>query len=126
MNTRLNSYLSFRGETREAMEFYKSVFGGELTMNTFQDFQQSQDPSLDNLIMHAMLEADNGIFFMAADTPESMDYQHGTNVSMSISGDNEAELRSYSEKLSKCGMITLPLEKTPLETLLACCQTNLA
>ena len=113
MQSKLNPYLNFRDNTRAAMEFYQAVFGGKLLMNTFKEFHASQDPSEDDKIMHAMLEAENGITFMAADTPNSMEYRPGTNYSMSLSGDNEAELRVYFEKLSAGGVIAMPLEKAP-------------
>ncbi|MFW5719641.1 MAG: hypothetical protein ACOCXT_01270 [Candidatus Dojkabacteria bacterium] len=58
------------------MEFYKSVFGGELMITTFKEFNVSQDPEEDNKVMHATLVADNGIEFMVSDTPESMEYQY--------------------------------------------------
>lgn len=111
MQTRLNPYLSFRDNAREAMEFYHTIFGGKLVMNTFKEFHASQDPSEDNKIMHAMLEADNGITFMASDTPGRMEYKAGTNFNMSLSGDNEAELKGYFEQLSAGGTVTMPLEK---------------
>ncbi|MFL5707191.1 MAG: VOC family protein [Ktedonobacteraceae bacterium] len=113
MQSQLNPYLSFRDNAREAMEFYKTVFGGKLEMQTFKEFHASQDPSEANKIMHAMLTADNGIVFMASDTPNSMEYRTGTNMSMSLSGDNETELRGYYEKLSAGGTIGMPLEKAP-------------
>ena len=113
METRLNPYLSFKDNTRDAMEFYKTVFGGKLTMSTFKEYNASQDPSEDNKIMHSTLEADNSITFMASDTPNSMEYKVGTNYSMSLSGDNEAELRGYFEKLAAGGNITMPLENAP-------------
>ena len=93
------------------MEFYKSVFGGKLTQSTFKEFNASQDPSEDNLIMHSVLEADNGITFMAADTPKRMEFRPGTNMSMSLSGDNDQELTSYFQKLSAGGQVLMPLEK---------------
>ena len=40
----LNPSLNFRDDARDAMEFYKDVFGGKLTMATFADFHASQDP----------------------------------------------------------------------------------
>lgn len=113
MQTRLNPYLRFKDNTREAMEFYQSVFGGKLDLNTFKESQASQDPSEDDKIMHAMLEAENGIVFMASDTPIGMEYTPGGSVSMSLTGDNEAELRGYWEKLSDGGVVTVPLEKAP-------------
>ena len=113
METKLNPYLSFRDNARQAMEFYRSVFGGKLTMTTFKEFNASQDPGEDDKIMHAMLEAENGITFMAADTPNGMEYRPGANISMSLSGDNEKELTSYFAKLSAGGQIAMPLEKAP-------------
>ena len=79
----------------------------------FQEFHASEDPSEGNKIMHAMLQADNGITFMASDTPNGMEYRPGNNMSMSLSGDNESELRGYWEKLSVGGKVTMPLEKAP-------------
>jgi PhnB protein len=111
MQTKLNPYLSFKDNSREAMEFYGTVFGGKLQMNTFKELNASQDPSEDNLIMHSVLEANNGITIMASDTPNRMEYRPGNNMSMSLSGDNEAELKGYFEKLSAGGTVTMPLEK---------------
>ena len=113
MQTKLNPYLSFKDNAREAMEFYQTVFGGKLAMSTFKEYHASQDASEDNKVMHAVLEAGNGITFMASDTPNRMEYKAGTNYSMSLSGDNEAELKGYFEKLSAGGNITMPLEKAP-------------
>jgi PhnB protein len=113
MQSKLNAYLSFRDNARQAMEFYKTVFGGKLVMNTFKEFHASRDPAEDNLIMHAELEADNGINFMAADTPSSMEYHPGASISMSLSGENEPELKAYFEKLSAGGMVSMKLEKAP-------------
>ena len=113
METQLNPYLSFKDNAREAMEFYQTVFGGKLTVSTFKEYHASQDPSEDNKVMHATLEADNGITFMASDTPNRMEYKAGTNYSTSLSGDNEAELKGYFEKLLAGGNVTMPLEKAP-------------
>lgn len=111
MQTKLNPYLNFKDNARQAMEFYKTVFGGKLTISTFKEFQASQDPSEDNLVMHSVLEADNGITFMAADTPNRVEYKPGTNYSMSLSGDDEAELGGYFQKLAAGGEVTMPLTK---------------
>jgi PhnB protein len=111
MQSKLNPYLSFKDSTREAMEFYRSVFGGKLDLNTFKDYHASQDPNEDDKIMHSVLEADNGITFMASDTPDRMEYKPGTNFSMSLSGDDEAELKAYFEKLAVGGTVTMPLNK---------------
>jgi PhnB protein len=108
----LNPYLNFRDETREAMEFYKTVFGGKLEMTTFKEFGASgEDQSEDDKIMHAALTGDNGITFFASDTPKRMEYKPGRSINMSLSGDDEALLSSWFEMLSDGGTTTMPLEK---------------
>lgn len=113
MNSQLNPYISFKGNARDALEFYKSVFGGKLEMSHFKDYHVSEDPAEDDKVMHGMLTADNGIVLMAADTPNAMPYQDGARISMSLSGSNEEELRGYWEKLVEGGHINMPLEKAP-------------
>ena len=110
----LNPYLSFRGKAREAMEFYKGVFGGELTISTFGENQTPTDPSESDLVMHSDLQGPDGIRFMGADVPSHMEYQPGTNnFSMSLSGDDESTLRGYFDQLSDGGSVTMPLDKAP-------------
>lgn len=113
MPTILNPYLSFKDNARDAMTFYEAVFGGKLTISTFKEFQVSQDPSEDNLIMHAMLVTPNGLTLMAADTPKAMGGQASPNGSISLSGDDEAELTAYYNKLSSGGTVIEPLRKAP-------------
>ena len=113
MPSSLNPYLSFRDNARQAMEFYKSVFGGKLEMTTFKEIQASADPAEDDKIMHSTLTADNGITFMASDTPNSMDYKPGSTISMSLSGNDEGELSGYYKKLSDGGSVVQPLDKAP-------------
>lgn len=110
MAVRLNPYLSFRDTAREAMEFYQSVFGGQLSMNTFAEFHASEDPAEADKIMHAMLETDGGLVLMGADTPNSMEFDPPTGVSISLSGDDEAELRRWWDALSASGSVMMPLE----------------
>jgi PhnB protein len=112
VEVRLNPYLNFRDNTREAMEFYRSVFGGELRMQTFEEFHATEDATEGDKIMHAQLEAGD-IVFMAADTPNHMEYDPGTNFNMSLSGEDEQRLRDYFEKLSAGGTVAMPLEQAP-------------
>jgi PhnB protein len=115
MSTRLNPYLNFRDTTRQAMEFYHSVFGGELNVSTFAELHASEDPSEQDKIMHAQLETEHGLTLMAADTPNSMEYTPGNNFSVSLSGgsEDEGELRGYWDKLSDGGTVAMPLEPAP-------------
>ena len=109
MASRLNPYLNFGDNAREAMEFYKSVFGGNLTLNTFGEYGTQGDEA--NKIMHAQLETDDGYTLMGADTPEGMTHNAGDNITVSLSGDDAESLRGYWEKLSEGGNVTMPLEK---------------
>ena len=110
MSSRLNPYLTFDGDARQAMEFYRDVFGGELSVNTFAEFGQADSPVADR-IMHAMLETDRGFTLMASDTPPDMEHRPGNNITISLSGDDAGELRGYWERLSDGGAVTMPLEK---------------
>ena len=110
MTSRLNPYLSFNGNAREAMEFYRSVFGGELTVNTFGDFG-SPDAAVADKVMHAMLITGNGYALMASDTPPGMTHTPGSAITVSLSGDDADDLHTYWEKLSDGGTVGVPLEK---------------
>ncbi len=111
MSSRLNPYVSFAGNAREAMEFYRSVFGGELTLNTFGEYG-SADTEFADQIMHSQLETPSGFTLMASDTPPQMkDVTVGNNIVVSLSGDDADELRGYWEKLSSAGTVATPLEK---------------
>ena len=110
MASRLNPYISFTDNARPAMEFYKDVFGGTLTMNTFGEYGAQDSPDADK-IMHAQLETERGFTLMGADTPTGMDHTPGTNISVSLSGDDAEELRGYWQKLSDGGTVSVPLEK---------------
>ncbi|MEO6509249.1 MAG: VOC family protein [Patescibacteria group bacterium] len=109
----LNPYLHFKDNAREAMEFYKSVFGGTLDISTFKDAHMSEDPTEGEKVMHAMLVSENGLTLMGADTPSHMEYKTGATISVSLSGDDYETLKKYWEKLSEGGTITVPFEKAP-------------
>lgn len=111
--TTLNPYLNFRGTAREAITFYQSVLGGELTLSTFGEFQMAQDPSQADLVMHSQLSTDGGLVLMASDTPDGMDLTVGSNVSISLSGDDEAEIRGYWDGITADGQVTVPFEQAP-------------
>jgi PhnB protein len=113
MTVRLNPYLSFQDNAREAMTFYQSVFGGDLTVSTFADFHASEDPAEQDKVMHSQLETPDGLVLMGADTPAAMEYQPQAGVSVSLSGDDEARLRGYWERLSEGGTVTMPFEQAP-------------
>ena len=110
MASRLNPYISFNGNARQALEFYERVFGGNLTLSTFGEFGAQDSGGADN-IMHGLLETDSGFTLMGADIPPGMEHNPDNNITVSLSGDDADELRRYWEKLSDGGTVSVPLEK---------------
>lgn len=115
---RLNPYLSFSGNARQALEFYQEVFGGDLTITTFGEFGMD-DPRYADQVMHGMLETPEGIVLMASDFPADMpdmpaemgELIVGNNVTISLSGDNRDALMRYWERLSSSGKVQMPMQK---------------
>ena len=110
MASRLNPYISFDGNARDAMQFYEQVFGGDLRLSTFGDFGDPDAPGGDK-IMHGQLETSSGFTIMGADTPPGQEYDAGNNFAVSLSGEDDGELRGYWDRLSEGGNVTVPLEK---------------
>jgi PhnB protein len=120
----LNPYISFRDNARQALEFYRDVFGGNLNVNTFGQYGDPKAPGADN-VMHGQLDTGNGFTLMAADTPPGMDFNEGAgNITISLSGDDEQELRGYWDKLSDGGTVTMPFEKQMWGDLFGMCTDN--
>ena len=112
--TILNPYLSFTDDAREAMEFYRSVFGGELTLSTFGEFPgMVQDQAENELVMHAQLTTAEGLTLMGSDTPAHMAFERPANISLSLSGDDEGVLQGYWNALAEGGTVTMPFETPP-------------
>jgi PhnB protein len=110
MASRLNPYISFDGNARQAMEFYEDVFGGTLAINTFADLGAGDHGDPDK-VMHGMLETGGGFTLMASDMPPGMEHNPGNNIAISLSGDDGDELRGYWGKLSGGGNVVMPLER---------------
>lgn len=109
----LNPYLSFKDQARPAMEFYRTVFGGELSIDTFGSAGGSENPDDADLVMHAQLETPQGFTLMASDTPSGMPYAPASGFSVSISGDDEPAERRMWDALGEEGAVTMPLEPAP-------------
>ncbi|WP_345800252.1 VOC family protein [Microbacterium sp. AZCO] len=110
----LNPYLSFKDNARDAIEFYQSVFGGDLQISTFGDFVgMVEDPAEKDLVMHSQLTSPDGFVLMASDTPSSMPYREPAGSSVSVSGEDEAKLQGFWDALSEGGTVTMPYETPP-------------
>ena len=115
MPSRLNPYLTFSGNAREAMEFYRDVLGGELTISTFAEGGMADDPANADKVMHAQLENESGFTLMASDAPAGTPAQPMSGVQISLSGDagSDAELSGYFERLGAAGTVVEPLVQAP-------------
>lgn len=106
----LNPYLTFDGTAGEAMKFYQSVLGGELSLSTFGESGMPISPEQKDKIVHARLENDE-LTFMASDGSPDHPVHMGDNISMSIMGSDGAALTKYFEGLSEGGKVDMPLAK---------------
>ncbi len=110
MNPTLNPYLTFNGNAAEAMKYYNSILGGELSMQTFEEAKMANSPEEKNLIIHAALKNDT-LSFMASDSMPSRKATIGDNVHMSISGDDADRLTRIFNGLAQGGKVDMPLAK---------------
>lgn len=106
----LNPYLNFNGNAREAMEFYHSVLGGDLSFQTFAQANMAQDGIDPEGIVHADLHTDS-ITIFASDAGNHGTITFGSSVNLSIGGDDLETLTSWFNKLSEGGDVDMPLAK---------------
>ena len=114
MSKNLNPYLSFSGNAREAMEFYRNVLGGELTISTFAEFGMAEGPQADQ-VMHSQLVIDGRAWLMGSDAPEGMGLPAPSAANVALFGGPEDEelLRGQYERLSEGGQVLEPLALAP-------------
>ncbi len=118
--SRVSTYLNFPGNTEEAFNFYKSVFGGEFGGGGLQRFGdippfEGQPPISDDqkkLILHAELQITGGHHIMATDAPESMGFTliKGNNMHINLEPDTRKETKRLFDALSEGGEITMELK----------------
>jgi PhnB protein len=109
--TQINAYLSFSGNTREVMNFYKDCLGGELTMMTIGEspVASQMPPEAKDQIMHASL-TNKGIVLMASDmSPNNI--TKGNNISLMLNCSSEEEINGFYSKLSAGGQASHPPKK---------------
>ena len=106
----LNPYINFDGQAREALEFYKEVFGGEYAVNTYGELAGAQGADAEK-IMHGQLKTGSGFTIMVADVPPGMPFTPGNTMSVSLSGDDRDDLMGYWTKLAEGATVTVAMEK---------------
>jgi PhnB protein len=110
MTTTLSPYLNFNGNAAEAMRFYQTVFGGELSVQTFGEANMAQKPEENNLVVHAALKNGN-LALYASDGHPSKKVEFGDNIHLSLMGQENDELTKVFNKLAQSGKVDMPLAK---------------
>ena len=105
------------GNTEEAMNFYKSVFGGKFTIfQRFKDLPGSERMSKadQEKLIHVSLDMGNGNTLMATDSLESMEQTvvFGNNFHICIEAESEKETEKLFSSLAQGGTVEMPLNKT--------------
>ena len=110
MTVNTTTHLNFRGDARAALDFYHSVFGGDLAVVTYQDAQAAQDPAEANQVMWGQVAAQSGFRIMAYDVPSRLDWNPGTiPFFVSVRGAAAEEITRYWEGLAAGATIIQPL-----------------
>lgn len=105
-------YLTFAGNAKDALEYYKEVFEGEITeLQTYGEADYPTPPEEDHRIMHARFKKGD-LFFMVSDTSQDDSLTVGNNISLALEIDSEDDLRQTYERLSKKGEVKMELQDT--------------
>ena len=110
MSVQLDPYLFFRGNCREAMEFYKDIFGGNLDVSLFEDSPGDfpEKETMKGKVMHALLSGGD-IRLMGSDTTQAS--EKAAKIELSLSGEDEEKLTKLFNSLSEGGTVRSPLKK---------------
>ena len=109
----INSYLTFSGNCREAMNYYKDCLGGELSLQTVGDspLSEKMPPEMKKCILHSTLTS-GPVILMASDMVSEEGLQKGNAVSLMLDCSSEDEIKNLYTKLSDGGKANHPLENT--------------
>lgn len=111
MPVQMTPYLHFDHRAREAMEFYRSVLGGELQVMTFGDMGAEGPVPPPDGVMHAYLGTPDGFALMASDGDPRHPVGPPAGISVSLSGDDPEKLRGFFAALAEGGVVDVPMEK---------------
>jgi PhnB protein len=110
MTVTTTTHLNFRGDARPALEFYRAVFGGELTIVTYADAHRVTDPAESDQVTWGQVDAPNGFRVMAYDVPAAAAYDPGTiPVFVSVRGDDVDEITDMWDRLVAGATVIEPL-----------------
>lgn len=110
MTVNVTPHLNFRGNAREALEHYRSVFGGDLMVATYADMGNVQDPAEADQVVFGQVSSEHGFRIMAYDVPASRAWSRGEDpFFVSVRGADSAEITAYWEKLAVGATVLQPL-----------------
>jgi PhnB protein len=110
MTVKTVTHLNFRGDACAALTFYQSVFGGELTVVSYADAGNVENPAEADQVIWGQVTAENGFNIMAFDVPSARAWNPGEiPVFVSVRGDDAGEVTGYWERLSDGAAIVQPL-----------------
>lgn len=111
MSVSTTTHVNFRGQAREALEFYRSVFGGELSIATYADIHAVEEPGQADQVAFGHLNAPNGFTIMAYDVQPSKAYDPGTNpFYITLQGTDGDEIQTLWDTLAaSASSILIPL-----------------
>ncbi|WP_049681631.1 VOC family protein [Peribacillus loiseleuriae] len=108
----ITPYLNFNGNAKEALEYYKMIFEGEiLGIQTFGEADFPTPSEADDRIIHAQFKKDD-LFFMVSDTFPGNSIEFGNHISLTIDFEDEAEIQKVYERLIQNGTIHMELQDT--------------
>lgn len=108
----LELYLTFNGQCEEALNFYRAALGGEIaSLQRFGDTPGDTPPEHANRVMHAEFRSGD-MYFMASDSMPGQPVSPGTNVTLSINLNDQAEQNAIFNSLAAGGQVTMPLQET--------------
>ena len=106
----VNPYLAFKGNCKEAMEFYKTALDGELELMDFSTAPMEVPEVYKTKILHSKLNFDDAVI-MASDTMPNNPINIGDNVSISIAAESEEIGEKYFNSLSEGGKVIMPFSE---------------
>jgi PhnB protein len=111
--SQINAYLTFNGNCREAMTFYKKCLGGELVLQTIGDSPMAENipPQIKQNVLHSTLTR-GALLIMASDMVSEQGLRRGNAVSLMLHCSSEEEIKTCYASLSRGGQATHPLENT--------------
>ncbi|MFF7281110.1 VOC family protein [Streptomyces griseorubiginosus] len=114
MSVTTTTHLNFRGDAREALDFYRSVFGGRTAAVTYKDAGAVRNESEADWLMWGEVTGDDGFHVMAYDVPSQLPWDQGRNgFFVSVRGEDTEEISDLWARLAEGSTVVRPLEAAP-------------